>query len=951
MFETRQKCLKYKISFQAELDLTPEQEKMLYDQPIEKKRLMLTEQNIVRNKYEIGDFKSCDEYIYILKSLENNFLEDDITLTTLDALAVSLRTQSHSFVQKFVETGGVTCLESLLNHCRNRSGRDAQAATILQSFKALLNSSVGRSAVLSSSSVLSAVASSLYFHYVKCKILCFEILAGICLIPDGHQKVLYALTNVSEVLGERTRFQTVVNDLHRKYRSERNTQRVRTAAMSLINALLSTGPAETSLEVRLHLRVEFLMLGLQSVVEKLRDSSSSVLNDHLDFFEMSRQDDEQHFLRSGTSTPVDLENACDITDLLVHRLDSTLALPHFISLLQHLLLVPIDGKNIYVWKFFDILLQQLSLQMKLNQNLDVQQPTISFDVNEIISRMHTQEDYENLEKMYKNLEEELRRERTNVLELQNRLCDSDSHSVYSRTSIDSSPSDPRQSPSPNLLSPVTQTITQHIAPPPPPPIPKIDHMVISGLNIKDSVKKSVPKPLGLLKTLNWTVIPNDRIPGTVWEKIDDEKLYQQMDLQEICLNFAINKSSEDAESVSETLKRRFRNDTTISVIESRRAQNCTIMLSKLRLSNKQIKRAVLSMDEYGELPRDMIEQMLKFLPTKEEVQQIQSVVEKYKTPTVLAVADRFLFEISNIPRYEQRLRCLHIICTFRERLDDVAKSMQAVANASVSVASSKRLRTLLSVVLAIGNYLNYEKRNGNASGFMLISLRELSDVKNTLRADRNLLHYIIELIEHKYPDVLRFKRDLSNVYDAARQSRVEIEQELNALRKSIATVTEELKNGEAVKALNAAEAVADTESPNSADATDHSADRFLPTLRNFHNTAKGEFANAEKLFEEMNKKFASCVKHYGEEATKCSPDEFFGVFSKFLNSFTECHHQLWQERENIERIKKQTIAPKKNDNRGRDFDQLVTALQSGEIFFEELSRLRSSYRSRKKPKK
>lgn len=82
-----------------------------------------------------------------------------------------------------------------------------------------------------------------------------------------------------------------------------------------------------------------------------------------------------------------------------------------------------------------------------------------------------------------------------------------------------------------------------------------------------------------------------------------------MDLQDICLNFAVGKSTEEAETVSETLKRRLRNDSTISVIEARRAQNCTIMLSKLRLSNKQIKRAVLSMDEYGELPRDMIEQV------------------------------------------------------------------------------------------------------------------------------------------------------------------------------------------------------------------------------------------------------------------------------------------------------------------------------------------------------
>lgn len=84
----------------------------------------------------------------------------------------------------------------------------------------------------------------------------------------------------------------------------------------------------------------------------------------------------------------------------------------------------------------------------------------------------------------------------------------------------------------------------------------------------------------------------------------------QLDLEDITQNFSINKVSiDETESISETLRRQSRAETSISIIEPRRAQNCTIMLSKLRLSNKQIKNAILSMDQYGELPRDMIEQV------------------------------------------------------------------------------------------------------------------------------------------------------------------------------------------------------------------------------------------------------------------------------------------------------------------------------------------------------
>uniref|UniRef100_A0A158Q7R3 FH2 domain-containing protein n=1 Tax=Elaeophora elaphi TaxID=1147741 RepID=A0A158Q7R3_9BILA len=786
------------------------------------------------------------------------------------------------------------------------------------------------------------------------KILCYEILAGICLIPNGHQKVLHAITEARGILGERTRFQRLVDDIYRTYGNDRETDRVRTAAMSLVNALLSSDSAENSLEFRMHLRFELLMLGLHNILEQLRTTSSVVLDDHFDLFEMSRQEDELHFAKSdsGTSTPIDVENPTDIVDILMERLNNTIAMPHFISILQHLMLVSSDDKHVHIWRLLDIVLQQLVLQAKMNVCTDIQEPVISVDMNKILSRLHTQHEYDNLEKMYNELEEELRRERMNVIELQSRLADCDMRSIYSRTSADSSdstfPSDPCQSPSPSSSS--VPPVCPPLLPPPPPP-PSLLQLGMQGgrlaseaIDTNEKMKK-IPKSTVQLKTLNWVMIPKERIFGTVWENIDEEKLYQQLDLEDITQNFSISKISiDETESMSETLRRQYRAETSISIIEPRRAQNCTIMLSKLRLSNKQIKSAILSMDQYSELPRDMIEQMLKFLPTKEEIIKLRDVVDKYKTASVLSVADRFFYEISNVPRHEERLRCLHIISTYRERIDDVSGTVEAVTNASVTVAGSKRLRQLLRMILAVGNFLNRGKRNGNAYGFTLASLRLLTDVRSSLRSDRNLLHYIVEQIENKKSDVLRLKRDLESVYQAARHSRKEIEQELCALRKSISIVME---------ALRASEAVNEEDVWN--DKCDQNVDRFVAVLKNFLNSAENDFAQVERQYSEMNTKFRVCVRMFAEEARTTSPDDFFGVISKFLTALTECHRQIWEERENLERLKKQTMArsillkkSRQRDSHNRDFDQLVTALQSGEIFSEELTRLRTSFRSRKK---
>ena len=71
--------------------------------------------------------------------------------------------------------------------------------------------------------------------------------------------------------------------------------------MSFINAVLNYGAGAENLEFRLHLRYEFLMLGIQPVIEKLRKHENETLNRHLDFFEMMRVEDEKELAKKNVS--------------------------------------------------------------------------------------------------------------------------------------------------------------------------------------------------------------------------------------------------------------------------------------------------------------------------------------------------------------------------------------------------------------------------------------------------------------------------------------------------------------------------------------------------------------------------------------------------------------------------------------------------------------------------
>lgn len=181
-------------------------------------------------------------------------------------------------------------------------------------------------------------------------------------MQGGHKKVLDAFINFQDFASERARFQTIMNDLDRTTGSYQNETNLKLAIMSLINALVNYGAGEDQLEFRLHLRFEFIMLGIDKIIEKLRKYENETLDRHLDFFDMVRGEDEKELSRKFSNESIDAESAIEMFDLLKRKLNYSPAYPHFLSLLQHMLLLPFTGANTHHWILFDRILQQIVLQ-------------------------------------------------------------------------------------------------------------------------------------------------------------------------------------------------------------------------------------------------------------------------------------------------------------------------------------------------------------------------------------------------------------------------------------------------------------------------------------------------------------------------------------------------------------------------------------------------------------
>ena len=124
-----------------------------------------------------------------------------------------------------------------------------------------------------------------------------------------------------------------------------------------------------------------------------------------------------------------------------------------------------------------------------------------------------------------------------------------------------------------------------------------------------------------------------------------------MDMNDFEKTFsAYQPTSEGSPQDGGTLKRRSKILLTLgerpkelSLIDGRRAQNLNILLSKYKLSEDGIREMIFSMDREGKLNKDMVEQLLKFVPTSAEKELLELHISEKSN---FAKADKFMLVTS-----------------------------------------------------------------------------------------------------------------------------------------------------------------------------------------------------------------------------------------------------------------------------------------------------------------
>ncbi|NP_035841.1 formin-like protein 3 isoform 1 [Mus musculus] len=714
--------------------------------------------------------------------------------------------------------------------------------------RAIMNYQYGFNLVMSHPHAVNEIALSLNNKNPRTKALVLELLAAVCLVRGGHEIILAAFDNFKEVCKELHRFEKLME----YFRNEDSNIDFMVACMQFINIVVHS---VEDMNFRVHLQYEFTKLGLEEFLQKSRHTESEKLQVQIQAY---------------------LDNVFDVGGLLEDAETKNVALEKVEELeehVSHLTEKLLDLENENMMRVAELEKQLLQREKELESIKETYENTSN--------QVHT------LRRLIKEKEEAF--QRRCHLEPSARGLESMGGEALARVG----PTELTEGIPPSdldLLAPAPPTEETLPLPPPPapplpppppplpdkcppaPPLPGAAPSVVltvglSAIRIKKPIKTKFRLPV-----FNWTALKPNQINGTVFSELDDEKILEDLDLDRFEELFKTKAQGPALDLICSKNKTAQKAASKVTLLEANRAKNLAITLRKAGRSAEEICRAIHTFD-LQTLPVDFVECLMRFLPTEAEVKLLRQYERERQPLEELAAEDRFMLLFSKVERLTQRMAGMAFLGNFQDNLQMLTPQLNAIIAASASVKSSQKLKQMLEIILALGNYMNSSKR-GAVYGFKLQSLDLLLDTKSTDRK-MTLLHFIALTVKEKYPELANFWQELHFVEKAAAVSLENVLLDVKELGRGMELIRRECS------------------------IHDNSV------LRNFLSTNEGKLDKLQRDAKTAEEAYNAVVRYFGESPKTTPPSVFFPVFVRFIRSYKEA------EQENEARKKQEEVMREK----------------------------------------
>ncbi|KAJ4443300.1 hypothetical protein ANN_04968 [Periplaneta americana] len=909
----------------------------------------------------------------------------------IESLRIALTNNPLSWVQEF-GTKGLKQVLSILNECyRNDNRYDRIQSECIRCLKAIMNNTDGIKLMFDHKEALTILARSLDPSKPNVMQQAVQVLAAVCLIPpSGHERVLEAITMTGEIKG-RERFQPVVQGLMVKSHPS-----LTVGCLQLINAIVAT---PDDMEFRLHLRNEILRAGLIDVFEALENDASGDLTVQVKIFNDHKEEDYYEFVQRFDNVRLELDDINDCFEVIKNLVMDSSAEPFLLSILQHLLFIRDDAliRPAY-YKLIEECVSQIVLhrsgcdpdfRAKRRFNIDVQ-PLIDSLVEK--SRV---EDDRKLDELSQRLEEaiairqeteaKLAHAEKKIIELEQFMGGGKVAGGPPPPPMPGMGGGPPPPPMPGMGGPPPPPMPGMGGPPPPPmpgmggpppppmpgmggpPPPPMPGMggpppppMMGGMGPPPPpgfMMPAVPRPdvlphgmkpkkkwevEGPLKRANWkAILPQKLSEKSFWVKVQEEKLASPDILSGLAQKFSSKPPTKKIDDVVDKGGGTMKKVKDLKVLDGKAAQNISILLggSLKHMSYADVRKCILRCDD-SVITDNVLQQLITYFPPPDQLKKLEEFRSEYND---LTEAEQFAVTLADIKRLLPRLKSMSFKLHFGEMVQDTKPDIVAGTAACEEVKGSKKFAQILELILLVGNYMNSGSKNGQAFGFEISFLPKLTSTKD-VENKMTLLHYLVETIESKFPELLTFHEDLSHVDKAARVSVETIQKTLRQMDASIRNLETDLSNAK---------------QPQSED------DKFAEVMGSFAKDARSQHEIMDSMFKNMESLYTDLSEFYAFDKQKYTLEEFFTDVKTFKDAFLQAHKDNIKLRETEEKVRRAREAREKAEQERADralrkralvdmnadqtqegvMDSLLEALQTGSAFSRDQRQKRARPRA------
>uniref|UniRef100_A0A452IZ16 Diaphanous related formin 1 n=1 Tax=Gopherus agassizii TaxID=38772 RepID=A0A452IZ16_9SAUR len=443
------------------------------------------------------------------------------------------------------------------------------------------------------------------------------------------------------------------------------------------------------------------------------------------------------------------------------------------------------------------------------------------------------------------------------------------------------------------------------------------------------------KPEVQLRRPNWSkIVAEELSQDCFWTKVKEDRFENDELFAKLTFTFSAQTKNQEGGQEKSTQKKKVKE---LKVLDSKSAQNLSIFLGSFRMPYEEIKNVILEVNE-AVLTESMVQNLIKQMPEPEQLKMLSELGNEYNE---LAESEQFGVVISSVSRLRPRLNSILFKLQFNEQVENIKPEIVSVTAACEEVRKSKSFSSLLEITLLVGNFMNAGSRNAGAFGFNISFLCKLRDTKSTDQK-LTLLHFLAELCEQQYPDVMKFPDELIHVEKASRVSAENLQKNLDQMKKQISDLQRDVENF-----------------PAATDERDKFVEKmtisFTPKkegtcwdrsdLQCTYEKLRMMHSNMENLFKEMGQYFLFDPK-------KISIEEFFMDLHNFRNMFLQAAKENQKRRETEEKMRRAKLAKEKAEKERLEkqqkreqlidmnaegdetgvMDSLMEALQSGAAF-------------------